>query len=124
MKKRILTLIACMMIGVLCCEMIEPAAEPCGRLISIFLARAEGRETYQAYSLPESELGETHTQGDWEYALRESDGWAVITGYRGMANEVTLPLTIAGIDVVGIADGAFAGETLRTIHVHSNILVL
>lgn len=39
--------------------------------------------------LEQAPLGDEHTSGQWRYALRETDGYAVITGYDG--DETCLP---------------------------------
>ena len=89
------------------------------------LAKAEsGDQVPEAYSLPESGVGEEMLEGQWHYALRDTDGYAIITGYDGSNSEVSLPTTLNGVDVVGISSGAFDGVTITKITFHGNVMYI
>ena len=58
-------------------------------------------------ALAEDEERETFTSGDYEYALLD-DGTVEITWYRGDAEELIIPDTLAGKTVTAIGDIAFS----------------
>ena len=74
--------------------------------------------------LEQAPLGDERTSGQWRYALRETDGYAVITGYDGDETCLTVPMQLDGADVVGLAPQALAGRQLKSIALHSNILTI
>lgn len=78
----------------------------------------------QPYMLEQAPLGDERTSGEWRYALRETDGYAVITGYDGDETCLTVPMQLDGADVVGMAPRALAGRQLKSIALHSNILTI
>ena len=78
----------------------------------------------QPYMLEQAPLGDECTSGEWRYALRETDGYAVITGYDGDETCLTVPMQLDGADVVGLAPRALAGRQLKSIALHSNILTI
>lgn len=78
----------------------------------------------QPYMLEQAPLGDERTSGQWRYALRETDGYAVITGYGGDETCLTVPMQLDGADVVGLAPQALAGRQLKSIALHSNILTI
>ena len=80
------------------------------------------KEIPVAFSLPDDQLGDERVSGPWRYALRESDGYAVITGYDGKDTELTVPQTLEGIDVAGLSSGAL--PYAERITLHANILYL
>ncbi len=47
-----------------------------------------------------------------DYSVQRTDGGVIITGYSGSASELTLPESINGEPVVGIANEAFRGNTV------------
>ena len=69
-------------------------------------AHAEAGADLNAFSLPVSELGREEKAGNWRYALREDDGYAVVTGYTGTEVELSVPASLGGKAVVGLASGA------------------
>lgn len=88
-------------------------------------ARAEVAEIQEVFSLQFSEFGEEEEYDEWSYALRETDGYAVITGYMGKANNIlTIPQYVNGIAVVGIGDNALADIEIDKIAVHGNIMYI
>lgn len=74
--------------------------------------------------LEQAPLGDERTSGQRRYALRETDGYAVITGYDGDETCPTVPMQLDGADVVGLAPQALAGRQLKSIALHSNILTI
>jgi len=78
----------------------------------------------QPYMLEQAPLGDKRTSGQWRYALRETDGYAVITGYDGDETCLTVPMQLDGADVVGLAPQALAGRQMQSIALHSNILTI
>ena len=84
------------------------------------LATTGQQDIPEAFSLEDAQLGEERTSGLWHYALREADGYAVITGYEGTETDVTVPAMLDGIDVVGVASNALAGR--QRVVLHGNIL--
>ena len=86
------------------------------------LSVAEAEHVPEAFSLSESPLGESLVSGLWHYALREVDGYAVITGYDGTESSVTIPALLDAHDVVGIAKNAL--EDRDKVVLHGNILYL
>ena len=74
-----------------------------------------------AFSLPAEPLGEERTSGEWRYALRTGDGYAVVTGYDGASAHPAVPAMLGGTDVVGIASGAFS-HAPEGVTLHGNIL--
>ena len=81
-----------------------------------------GGEIPPAFSLGGDSLGEMRTSGLWQYACRQTDGYAVITSYSGRETSVTVPAQLDGIDVVGIASGALPGCSV--VRLHGNILYI
>ena len=81
-------------------------------------------EIPEPFSLQQSETGSEHQSGQWSYAIRNDDGWAVITAYHGeVADEITIPDEIDGVSVVGLSSHAlddFSGN----VHMPGNILFI
>lgn len=75
-------------------------------MTSLPVAVASAAIPAPAFQLPDSEIGTELVSGQWRYALRVEDGFAVIVGYEGSFREGTLPSMLDGHDVVGIASGA------------------
>lgn len=73
------------------------------------------------WSIGEEGLGEAKTSGKWTYALRNSDGYAVILGYRGNVSTLEVPARIGGIDVVGIAANALDIKGLESVSLSGNV---
>ncbi|MBR3764110.1 MAG: leucine-rich repeat protein [Clostridia bacterium] len=74
-----------------------------------------------AYELPQEPLGREQISGEWRYALRTGDGYAVITGYDGQSATPSVPARLDGHDVVGMADGVFS-RAVEEVTLHGNIL--
>jgi len=95
----------------------------------LLLPQAQAEETAErrvpswAYELPQEPLGDERSSGEWRYALRAGDGYAVITGYDGNSANLAAPAKLDGYDVVGIADGAFS-HAVAEITLHGNILYM
>ena len=95
----------------------------------LLLPQAQAEETTErsvpswAYELPQEPLGDERSSGEWRYALRAGDGYAVITGYDGNSVNLAAPAKLDGHDVVGIADGAFS-HAVAEITLHGNILYM
>ncbi|MCR5090495.1 MAG: leucine-rich repeat protein [Oscillospiraceae bacterium] len=84
--------------------------------------KSEITEIPEAFSLEESALSEELRSGLWRYALREEDGYAVITGYDGEETSVTVPMMLDGVDVVGLAPNAL--PKAESVTLHGNILLI
>ena len=76
------------------------------------------------YELPLAELAEVRVSGEWQYALRADDGYAVITKYTGHATSIVIPAFLDGIDVVGIGSNVFEDSAIEEISIHGNILTI
>lgn len=59
------------------------------------------------FSAAAQEERTVHVSGDYEYVLLEN-GTAEITSYKGKAENLTIPGSLAGYSVTAIGDGAFA----------------
>ena len=94
-----------------------------GKLASTAMAEVlPQRELPEAWSIGESGLGETMTSGDWSYAFRILDGYAVVTGYTGaVQSSLTVPACLGGQDVVGLASMSLAFEALEHVYLDGNI---
>lgn len=99
-------------------EICAPAME------CVLSAVAEEGVIPEAFSLEEAPLGEEFISGDWRYRLRQSDGYAVITGYDGSASGLIVPSILNGTDVVGLADGALADSRAESVSLHGNIMYI
>lgn len=75
-----------------------------------------------AFSLEDSPLMESQKSGLWQFALRETDGYAVIIGYTGVETDISIPAQLDGYDVIGIASNALSGKS--SIRLHGNILYI
>ena len=73
------------------------------------------------WSIGEDEIGETKTSGKWSYALRNTDGYAVILGYCGSATALEIPARVGGVDVVGIASNALDIKGLKSVSMSGNV---
>jgi len=115
-----LLMIFCLMIGFVPMEgmrdLIPQASAESGK------DAVRNAEIPKAFSLPDSPLGVEHSSGPWRYALRVSDGYAVITGYDGADTDLVVPQELDGIDVVGLAAKALAQAEHVTLH--TNIFYL
>ena len=62
---------------------------------------------------------------DFTYSHTEGESFCVITGYTGAGTSISLPETIDGLRVAGIAEKAFADcDTLTGVTIHSGILAV
>ena len=60
------------------------------------------------------------TEGDFTYSVK--DGKATITGYDGNAQELEIPATLGGKDVIAIGDSVFdANKTLKKVIIPEGI---
>ena len=84
-------------------------------LTALIPARAHADEIPAAFSLPESVLGAEMRDGQWQYALRKDETFAVITGYDGVETAVSVPESVGGYDVVGVVSKALSGKTQVTL---------
>ena len=63
-------------------------------LFAFQVATAEGQEQPiipEAFSLEESDIGVEQHSGLWSYAIRDTDGWAVLTNYHGQSDNIQIP---------------------------------
>lgn len=121
MKQQLKRILSLSLLMVMALNIIGPML---GDALSDALAARAWAEIPEAVSLSASETGDESAEGEWRYALRESDGYAVITGYDGPGGDVTIPTELGGAYVVGIADGALADVSLQSVKIHGNILLI
>ena len=90
-------------------------------------AYAESRDKHDvpvAYSLASVPLGDEKTCDNWSYALRQTDGYAVVIGYYGDVAPTEVPAVLNGHEVVGLAKGALATQVLTRIELPGNLLYI
>lgn len=87
-----------------------------GLLPGTLNAEESGPALSKPFSLAEAALGDESVSGLWHYALRQDDGYAVALRYTGAQRDVSLPVTLDGHPVVGVADGALTDAASVTIH--------
>ena len=81
----------------------------------LFTVKAHAEEIPAAFSLEESPLGKEMQDGQWRFALREEDGYAVITGYDDKEPVISVPEYLGGYDVVGVASDALTEQAQVTL---------
>lgn len=95
-------------------------------LLTISEVLAEGAQSVsipEAFSLEPSSIGEMHNSDLWSYAIRDLDGWAILTEYCGDGSNITIPYEIDGINVVGLSSGVLDGYS-GIVKMHGNILYI
>ena len=61
-------------------------------------------------ALPSNEVASLYAMESTPFAYTSDGSWVSITGYSGPGGSVTIPSTLNGLPVTGIADSAFAGQ--------------
>ena len=88
MKKCWFRFLSCMILISLLVTSASPALSAEADPPKDVTAAAEDGEIPRPFMLEESPLEEGQVSGKWSYAIRKTDGYAVITGYSGDEEEI------------------------------------
>lgn len=125
MKKVLRKLISVFLVLTLTVSPALPLTQDLFALIGSAIALAESKPLPEVFSLDASALGAETQSGPWRYAFRESDGYALITGYDGETDgSLSVPEKLDDARVVGLADHALKGIPLRDLFLHGNIFYI
>ena len=112
-----------MVLGILPVQLIgEDVAKAAEMLNAPAVAEVSGFQEL----LEQLEGGERRSAGEWQYVLFAKGRYAIITGHLDPSvTETEVPDQLGGADVVGIADGSFAGhDALSSVTIPGNVFAM